>query len=99
MIFRLFRRVGTVPALKQMIGLMAMIKRIHIAVISLCALLFAIIGLAQEREVVVVAELGPQIGERVPDFELRDQFGQIQTLDSIMGPNGAMLLFHRSADW
>ncbi len=46
-----------------------------------------------------VSELGPQVGERVPDFSLPDQNGDLWTLNSIMGPNGAMLLFHRSADW
>ena len=54
---------------------------------------------AQERTAINMASLGPQIGERVPDFSLPDQHGQIHTLDSIMGPNGAMLLFYRSADW
>ena len=52
-----------------------------------------------EREAIVVANLGPQVGEQVPDFELSDQFGEIHNLESVMGPNGAMLLFHRSADW
>lgn len=56
-------------------------------------------SLAAERESIVVANLGPQIGEQVPNFELPDQFGQMQNLDSIKGPNGTMLLFHRSADW
>ncbi len=46
-----------------------------------------------------VSQLGPQVGERVPDFSLPDQNGQLHTLNSIMGPKGAMLLFHRSADW
>ena len=56
-------------------------------------------SLAAERESIVVANLGPHIGEQVPNFELPDQFGQMQNLDSIKGPNGTMLLFHRSADW
>jgi hypothetical protein len=56
-------------------------------------------GLSAERQRIIVAELGPQVGENVPDFKLSDQFGEIQTLDSVMGPNGLMLLFHRSADW
>lgn len=43
--------------------------------------------------------LGPQVGETVPDFSAVDQFGRTQTLKSIMGPNGAMLVFNRSADW
>ena len=55
--------------------------------------------LAAEREQVVVSNLGPQIGDQVPDFQLSDQFGESQNLESIMGPNGAMILFHRSADW
>ena len=46
-----------------------------------------------------VSKLGPQVGERVPDFSLKDQTGEIQTLQSIMGPKGAMLVFVRSADW
>ena len=54
---------------------------------------------AAEREQVVVSNLGPQIGDQVPDFQLSDQFGELQNLESIMGPNGAMILFHRSADW
>jgi hypothetical protein len=46
-----------------------------------------------------VSKLGPQVGERVPDFSLKDQFGKTVTLRSIMGANGAMLVFVRSADW
>ena len=46
-----------------------------------------------------VERLGPQVGGIVPDFSAVDQFGRTQTLRSIMGPNGAMLVFNRSADW
>ena len=46
-----------------------------------------------------VERLGPQVGEAVPDFSAVDQFGRTQTLKSITGPNGAMLIFNRSADW
>ena len=46
-----------------------------------------------------VSKLGPQVGERVPDFNLKDQSGKTWTLQSIMGPKGAMLVFFRSADW
>jgi hypothetical protein len=51
------------------------------------------------RTKIDVSKLGPQVGERVPDFSLKDQNGQTQTLQSIMGPKGAMLVFIRSADW
>ena len=54
---------------------------------------------AQTRTPVDVSKLGPQVGEQVPDFSLPDQNGHVWTRDSIMGPNGAMLVFFRSADW
>lgn len=54
---------------------------------------------AQEREPIDVSSLGPQVGEKVPDFALPDQHGRTRTLDSVMGERGAMLVFHRSADW
>jgi cytochrome oxidase Cu insertion factor (SCO1/SenC/PrrC family) len=46
-----------------------------------------------------LAKLGPQVGQRVSDFSLPDQNGTPRTLKSILGPNGAMLVFFRSADW
>jgi hypothetical protein len=42
---------------------------------------------------------GPNVGEAVPDFRLEDQNGKTQTLRSILGPKGALLVFYRSADW
>ncbi|MGA2195258.1 MAG: hypothetical protein ABSH40_08305 [Bryobacteraceae bacterium] len=42
---------------------------------------------------------GPNVGEPVPDFRLQDQNGAAQTLHSILGPKGALLVFYRSADW
>jgi len=54
---------------------------------------------AQPRQKIDVSKLGPQVGERVPDFSLKDQAGKTWTLQSIMGPKGAMLVFLRSADW
>jgi hypothetical protein len=53
----------------------------------------------QPRTPVDVASLGPQVGERVPGFSLPDQNGQVWTHESVLGPKGAILLFHRSADW
>jgi hypothetical protein len=46
-----------------------------------------------------VSRVGPQPGERVPDFTAVDQNGRTHTLASLMGPKGAMLVFYRSADW
>ena len=42
---------------------------------------------------------GPDPGQRIPDFALPDQSGAIRTLDDLAGPNGLLLVFHRSADW
>ena len=46
-----------------------------------------------------VHRLGPQVGDHVPGFLLQDQAGKTWTLQSIMGPKGAVLVFFRSADW
>jgi len=54
---------------------------------------------AQPRMKIDVSKLGPQVGQPVPGFSLKDQTGKLQTLQSIMGPKGAMLVFLRSADW
>ena len=51
------------------------------------------------RTKIDISLLGPQIGERVPDFSLQDQNGKTWTRQSIMGPQGAMLVFVRSANW
>jgi hypothetical protein len=42
---------------------------------------------------------GPEVGQPIPAFSASDQQGRTQTLQSIMGPKGAMLVFFRSADW
>jgi len=46
-----------------------------------------------------VKTLGPQLGEKIPDFNLRDQYGEMRTLASLMGPKGLVLVFNRSAEW
>jgi hypothetical protein len=43
--------------------------------------------------------IGPAVGAAVPDFELVDQDGGRRSLESLMGPNGVVLVFFRSADW
>jgi hypothetical protein len=54
---------------------------------------------AQNPPIVDVATIGPEVGERVPDFAGTDQFGRRQTLQSILGPKGALIVFYRSAEW
>jgi hypothetical protein len=59
---------------------------------------------ALEGETIHVDSLGPMsiglaVGEKAPAFSARDQFGRVQTLDTLKGRNGTVLLFFRSADW
>ncbi len=43
--------------------------------------------------------IGLAVGQKAPAFSIRDQFGKLQTLDTLKGANGTVLLFFRSADW
>ncbi|HET8925316.1 MAG TPA: hypothetical protein VFN26_20205 [Candidatus Acidoferrum sp.] len=43
--------------------------------------------------------IGLAVGQKAPAFSARDEFGRAQTLDTLKGPNGTVLLFFRSADW
>jgi hypothetical protein len=43
--------------------------------------------------------VGLAVGQKAPAFSARDQLGRVQTLDTLKGPNGTVLLFFRSADW
>jgi len=47
----------------------------------------------------MAAEYGPPIGAAMPAFEAPDQNGQVHTLKDLLGPNGAAIVFYRSADW
>jgi hypothetical protein len=82
-----------------MVHLTAMQRPLSFASALLVGLLASVPIPAQTPAKINVSKLGPQVGERVPDFSLRDQNGKTWTLQSIMGPKGAMLVFYRSADW
>ena len=47
----------------------------------------------------LLTSIGLAVGHKAPAFSLRDQFGHDQTLESLKGPRGTVLLFFRSADW
>jgi hypothetical protein len=46
-----------------------------------------------------LTSIGLEIGQKAPKFSASDQFGHLQTLDTVKGPKGTVLLFFRSADW
>jgi peroxiredoxin len=45
------------------------------------------------------SNVGLRAGQRAPEFSARDQFGKTQTLETLRGSKGTVLLFYRSADW
>ena len=52
-----------------------------------------------QTKVLDVETVGPTIGEVLPDFSLPDQHGQARSMKSLLGPNGAIIVFFRSANW
>ncbi len=42
---------------------------------------------------------GPAVGATIPALEINDLNGKPQTLASLTGPKGLMLVFFRSSDW
>jgi hypothetical protein len=46
-----------------------------------------------------IMTIGLNVGDKAPAFSLQDQFGNLQSLDTLKGANGTILLFFRSADW
>lgn len=70
----------------------------QILILSFVVLLGSLLS-AQAPPLPDVERFGPQVGETVPDFALVDQQGDTRDLASLMGRNGLMLVFSRSADW
>jgi len=67
---------------------------------TLTLLVFAVaLTAAAQAPLPDVDRFGPQVGETVSPFSLVDQNGAVRDLQSLMGPNGLMLVFSRSADW
>ena len=54
------------------------------------------IQVAQIRK---LTSFGLEVGQKAAAFSARDQFGREQTLETLKGPRGTVLLFFRSADW
>jgi len=63
-------------------------------IVGVCGALLQI-GSIQAQSI----KTGPSVGQVVPEFSTLDQANRTQTLKSVMGPKGAMLVFFRSADW
>ncbi len=73
--------------------------KLPIRVILIFSLVLLPFFVSAQREAVDLANRGPQVGDTIPEFSLPDQNGEVWTEESILGPNGTMLAFIRSADW
>lgn len=73
-----------------------MIKRVSLiqARLLLSAVVYATLGIQAHA-----LEAGLQPGDTAPAITLKDQDGKVQTLQSLAGPHGLLVLFSRSADW
>jgi hypothetical protein len=76
-----------------------MLMRRRVAVLGLAVTALAAVAAVPARVQVNLENVGPRIGATVPEFSGVDQFGQKQTLQTVIGREGAMLVFFRSADW
>jgi hypothetical protein len=47
----------------------------------------------------LLSSIGLAVGQKAPDFSARDQFGKEQSLSTLKGAKGTVLLIFRSADW
>jgi hypothetical protein len=58
------------------------------------------LGLAAQAPTAVdTSAIGPRVGVVVPPVSGVDQFGKPQSLASVRGSKGTMLVFFRSAEW
>ena len=86
----------------------------HLRAALILPLLSATLGFAQQTSPATPADrarlhppatqnanlkTGPEVGAKIPSFDLVDQNGKRQTLESLRGPKGLVLAFVRSADW
>ena len=62
--------------------------------LSLSGILAATLALAADH-----VPTGPAVGATIPALEVKDLNGKPQTIASLTGPKGLMLVFFRSADW
>jgi len=47
----------------------------------------------------VAAAWGPSIGSPIPLLAAKDQDGKQQTLETLRGSSGLLIVFNRSVDW
>ena len=74
-------------------------KNPYLAVLIVCLTLGPrIFGQGQPQKTTDSVSFGLEVGARAPSFSLQDQFGHKQSNKTLLGTNGTVLLFVRSAD-
>jgi peroxiredoxin len=77
-----------------MMGAVQSVRRV-VSVAVFAALIFTAFAVSASAE-----DLGPPVATKAPDIGTRlDQTGKPRTLADLMGRNGLVLMFNRSADW
>lgn len=71
-------------------------RSVSVFLFSLC--LFAV-GAETDKACAQAVSPGTNVGEKIPPFTARDQFGREVSSESLKGKNGTVLVFFRSADW
>ena len=70
-------------------------QTLPLALVALC--LVAAVANADSSE--YAREWGPQVGTPMPPIHAPSASLSYESLDSLMGPNGLLIFFNRSADW
>ncbi len=74
-------------------------RRLEALVLSIC---FLALGCGSDKSSSPHAASPPSgssVGQKMPPFTARDQFGHSISSETLKGTNGTVLLFFRSADW
>lgn len=69
------------------------------ALIVYAALGLGMSGKEQAEKTTDSVAIGIEVGQKAPTFNLKDQFGNKQSNETLRGTKGTVLLFVRSADW
>jgi hypothetical protein len=67
--------------------------------LSIASLALAYMQETSSSKHAVSSSIGLKVGQNAPTFASRDQFGHEQSIETLKGSNGTVLLFFRSADW
>jgi hypothetical protein len=74
-------------------------RAVAVFTFSIAIAVLCIVSMAAQAPKIDTSNIGPRVGQKVPEFSGTDQLGRKHTLASSLGAKGAMLVFFRSADW